>query len=110
MAELERARQHAPGDLYVEALLGDRCIRPSVDHDPIIDMIRELLTTKVNWYADNADSVDYCRDIAEVVFVALWDRSYNDEATEVARVARRHGWSTANIEDRLDPYEHPWTR
>ncbi|HUR47926.1 MAG TPA: tetratricopeptide repeat protein [Acidimicrobiales bacterium] len=110
MAELERAQRLSPGDLYVQALLGDWCMRAPGDHAPIVAMLRGLMTTLVNWYAGKPEAVDHCRDVAKVVFLSLWERSYHDAAAEVARVARRHGWSTAGIEDRLEHSEVRRTR
>jgi len=105
MAELERAHLLDPDDLYLQALLGDWRMRVSLDHAPIISMLRGVLTTMVRWYADESQHRDYCRSVVEVMFSSLSKRSYQDAAAEVVRVARRHGWSTARIEDRLGHQE-----
>lgn len=105
VAELEAALRLAPENESFLAWLGSWQLQADRTSDRHAALVQRAVDVMVRKYSIGSKGHPYCRELADVVFIALWDAGRVDEAMAVARTAEEHGWQSMKVARHIATHE-----
>lgn len=92
------------------AWLGSWQLQADRTSDRHAALVRRAVDVMVRKYGVGSRGHPYCRELADVAFIALWDAGRIDEAKAVARTAEEHGWQSMKVAQHISNHEKAMRR
>lgn len=96
-AELEAALKHDPDNESILTWLGSWQLQADRTSDRHAALVQRAMDVMVRKYSVGSRGHPYCREVAEVAFIALWDAGRADAAVALARTAAEHDWQSMKV-------------
>jgi tetratricopeptide (TPR) repeat protein len=109
-AELEAALKHDPDNESILAWLGNWQLQADRNSDRHVAIVQRAMDVMIRKYSAGSKGHPYCREIAEVAFIALWDAGRADTAVALARTAAEYGWQSMKVARYVADHEEAMRR
>lgn len=103
-ADLERAHELEPSDLFYRTVLTKWRLRWPAERSAAVMALKDVMVRLRRQQAENTADIQYCRQIAGMVFSALWAQGLLEEASEAGKMSQELGWSSARTDETLRLY------